>query len=64
MKGTFAGENDSPYFQSEAFGKVLQFIQTNPGEVRMNERKNKLTLQFDGVKSVKSGINYLMKLSK
>ena len=64
MKGTFAGENDSPYFQSKAFGSVLQFIQTNPGELTMKERKNKLTLQFDGVKSVKSGINYLMKLSK
>ncbi len=64
MTGTFTGENDSPYFQSEAFGSVLQFIQTNPREITMKERKNKLTLRFDGVKSVKSGINYLMELSE
>lgn len=64
MTGTFTGGNDSSYFQSEAFGSVLQFIQTNPREITMKERKNKLTLRFDGVKSVKSGINYFMKLSK
>jgi transcription-repair coupling factor (superfamily II helicase) len=59
MSGTFTGNQDAPYFQSETFGKVLQFIQNHPNDVVLKEKKGKLSLRFDGVRSVKSGIIYL-----
>jgi len=59
MLGTFSGNQESAYFQSEAFGKVLEFIKNNPTESEMKEKNGKLTMRFDGVRSVKSGINCL-----
>ena len=59
MTGTFTGAHDSPYFQTEAFGKVLGFIQNNPQASEMKERKGKLTMRFEGVRLVKKGISIL-----
>ena len=59
MTGYFAGEKDSPYFQSEAFGKVLNYIQNHPDNAIIQERKGKLTLRFEGVKTVEKAIKLL-----
>jgi transcription-repair coupling factor (superfamily II helicase) len=62
MSGTFTGNQDAPYFQSETFGNVLQFIQNHPNDVVLKEKKGKLSLRFDGVRSVKRGILYLSRV--
>jgi transcription-repair coupling factor (superfamily II helicase) len=59
MTGTFAAGNDSPYFQSEIFGKVLQYIQAHPKRVVMKERNDKLILRFEQVTTVKEAISLL-----
>ncbi len=59
MTGRFAAKNDSPYFQSEIFGKVLQFIQQHPKEVTMKERNDKLIIRFDNITTVRRGIGFL-----
>jgi transcription-repair coupling factor (superfamily II helicase) len=59
MTGTFSGGHESAYFQSERFGRVLQFIKENPKASEMKEKNGKLTLRFDGVRSVKKSINLL-----
>jgi transcription-repair coupling factor (superfamily II helicase) len=59
MTGTFTGAQDSPYFQTEAFGKVLAFIQNNPNASDMKERKGKLTMRFEGVKKVEKALEIL-----
>lgn len=59
MTATFTGNHDSPYFQSEAFGKVLQFIKTNPKASTMKQVKEKLTMRFEKVRSVNRGIAIL-----
>ena len=59
MTGTFAAKDDSPYFQSEMFGRVLQFIQVHPKEVSMKKRNEKLIMRFNSVISVKNGIDFL-----
>ena len=59
MTGYFAGDQESPYFQSEAFGKVLAFIQNNPNVAILKELKGRLTLRFEGVKTVEKAINLL-----
>lgn len=59
MRGHFTGERDSEYFGSDAFGKVLEFIKTYPSASSMKEKNNKLTLVFDGVKSVDIALRLL-----
>ncbi len=59
MSGYFTGTQNSPYFQSEAFGKVLAFVQTNPKACVMKPVKESLTLRFEHVSSVKKAIGWL-----
>ncbi len=58
MTGYFIQKQTSPYYQSEAFTKVLQFVQANR-QVKMKENNQKLTLSFEGITSVKSAIRTL-----
>jgi transcription-repair coupling factor (superfamily II helicase) len=62
MTGYFVGSEDSAFFQSATFGKVLQFIKENPTASEMKEKNEKLTLTFQKVKSVKRGIEILQKM--
>lgn len=63
MTGTFSGSHESAYFQSDAFGKVLQFIKENPTASEMKQKNEKLTMRFDGVRQVRKAINILSSLS-
>jgi len=55
MTGYFIPKQDSPYYQSEAFTRVLKFVQTNR-QVKMKENNNKLSLTFENVGTIKSAI--------
>lgn len=50
----FISDQQSPYYQSPIFTKVLQFVQQNPGKCRMKEKKDKLSLSFEQVKSIQT----------
>jgi transcription-repair coupling factor (superfamily II helicase) len=56
MTGYFVSNQQSQFYQSEAFTRVLKFVQSNPRTVKMKEGNNKLTLTFENVKSVKDAI--------
>ncbi len=62
LSGMFTGDSESPYFQSEAFGNVLNFIKNNPQASTMKEVKGKLTLRFENVGSVTDAIDILKML--
>ena len=62
MSGHFTGERDSEYFSSEAFGKVLDFIKTNPKASQMREKNDKLILVFDKMRSVDAAIKMLQSI--
>ncbi len=62
MTGYFIPKQDSPYYQSEMFNKVLKFVQHNPRICKMKENNNKLTLSFENIKSVDDGIVVLKPL--
>lgn len=47
----FPSDQKSPYYQSEAFSKVLLYVQKHPRKCRMKE-EGKLTLTFDNILSV------------
>lgn len=59
MTGYFIPKQDSPYYQSEAFTKVLQFVQANR-QVKMKENNQKLSLSFEGITSVKDAMKALV----
>lgn len=56
--GYFLSDQNSPYFQSEKFGKVLEFLRDQP-KAQMKERNNKLYLSFSNVKTVEQAINLI-----
>jgi len=57
--GYFVANQDSPYYQSPIFTGVLKFVQFNPHACKMKERKDKLTLVFENVASIKQAIEAL-----
>lgn len=63
MIGYFVYRQDSHYYQSSQFTKVLQFIQSNPPGVKMNERNNKLRLIVSDIETVSQAIHALAPLA-
>jgi len=47
----FITKKDSPFYQSPAFSKVLQWVQQNHGKCQFKEDKGKLTMTFEKIKS-------------
>ena len=62
MTGYFTGSHDSPFFQSDKFGKVLEFIQKNTSYAVMKEIKGSLTLRFDEVSTIEKAIGSLQRV--
>ncbi|MBE0652075.1 MAG: transcription-repair coupling factor [Bacteroidales bacterium] len=56
MIAYFTGNQDSDYFQSEAFDKILEAIKRNPNCCEMKEKKEKLTLVFNKVNNVDAAL--------
>jgi transcription-repair coupling factor (superfamily II helicase) len=63
MVGYFVSDQQSAYYQSGAFHKVLQFVQKHPGLSKMKEKETKnglrLLLTFENVKSLKKALELL-----
>jgi transcription-repair coupling factor (superfamily II helicase) len=59
----FVSNQKSPYYQSEIFSKILQFVQANPKNCTMNEGENKLTLKIENIKDI-GGAMEMMKRMK
>ncbi|MDX1651189.1 MAG: transcription-repair coupling factor [Brumimicrobium sp.] len=59
MIGYFISNPEHSYFQSPIFTQVLDYIQTNPKNVHMNEKNNKLRLIFSNVKNIQGALNFL-----
>ncbi|NND62464.1 MAG: transcription-repair coupling factor [Flavobacteriaceae bacterium] len=68
MVGYFLSDQQSPFYQSDTFGKVLQFVQQNASEVKMKEKQTRnglrLLLTFQGIKDVDSALSALQKFQK
>ena len=59
MVGFFIPHEDSPYYQSEEFTRVLNYVQANPRSCKMKEGNNKLTLTFENVNNINEAIHKL-----
>jgi transcription-repair coupling factor (superfamily II helicase) len=60
MIGYFVQDQQSGFYQSESFTKVLQFVQKNVGKCKMKEKQTRkglrLLLTFDRIKSTKQAL--------
>ncbi|HKK11443.1 MAG TPA: TRCF domain-containing protein, partial [Flavobacteriaceae bacterium] len=58
--GYFISDQQSGFYQSKTFSKVLQFVQTHPKLCKMKEKQTRnglrLLLTFDNIKSVKQAL--------
>ncbi|WP_425402328.1 transcription-repair coupling factor [Flavobacterium filum] len=63
MIGYFVGDQQSDYYQSARFHKVLQFVQQNGNHCKMKEKETKsglrLLLTFENVKSIRKALELM-----
>ncbi|QNL51156.1 transcription-repair coupling factor [Olivibacter sp. SDN3] len=64
LRGYFVSNKQSHYFESEQFGKVLQFVQQNPTICNLKEVKGTLRIGFDKIQHVDEAILLLQELVK
>lgn len=62
MVAYFISNQESPYYKSTIFSKILSFIQHNPKGVKMKESGNKLTISYMNVKSIQDAIQKVQKI--
>ncbi|MBW2938486.1 transcription-repair coupling factor [Aureisphaera sp. CAU 1614] len=63
LVGYFISDQQSNFYQSPAFGKVLEFVQQNPQQVKMKEKQTRnglrLLLTIEGITSVNKALQAL-----
>jgi len=63
MTNYFVTNNDSPFYQTEQFSKVLEFVKTHPKSCLFVEKNDRLTLTFEAVYDIEKGIRLLQKVA-
>lgn len=61
LLGYFMADQNAPYFQSDAFTRVLRYAASGKN-VKLKEKNGKLYLIFEGVSSIKKALNALQDL--
>lgn len=59
LVGYFIAKENSPYFQSARFSRVLKFIQFHHHLAKMEEKNHKLQLSFQNISSVSEALKML-----
>jgi transcription-repair coupling factor (superfamily II helicase) len=62
LTGYFLGNSSSKYFQSDAFGAVLGFMQYNHPTTQLKEVNHKLMLSIHHVPTIKAALHWLQKM--
>lgn len=62
LTGYFVSNENSEFYQSSAFTKVLNFVKLHHKHCTMKEIKNKLTLSFGNIKNVQQALAQLRKI--
>jgi len=63
LRGYFVSNKKSPYFESEQFGKLLQFVQSNPSLCNLKEVRGSLRISFERIPSVDEAVILLHELA-
>lgn len=62
LRGYFIKDSKSSYFESETFGKVLEFVQKYPKRSNLKEVKGQLRIAISGVSDIREGITLLTEI--
>jgi transcription-repair coupling factor (superfamily II helicase) len=62
FRGYFLTNQQSAYFESQAFMQVLNFVKNNPRRVNMKEVKNTLRISIEGITSVVQAVDLLSEI--
>lgn len=64
LRGYFIADKESQYFESDRFGKVLDYAQANPNTCNLKEVRGTLRIGFSDVSDIKHAIFILKKLAE
>ena len=62
--GFFISNQESPFYQSENFGKVIAYIQMHPRAGVMKESKGRLTITFNSVSKISQALEIMREIIK
>lgn len=62
--GYFAGDANSPFYQSDQFSRILLFMQKHHPQVQMKELNQKLVLIIQKVPTIKSAMHWMRKIGE
>ncbi|MCC8410939.1 transcription-repair coupling factor [Mucilaginibacter sp. UR6-1] len=63
LRGYFITNQQSAYFETEAFRRVLTFVQGNPRRTNLKEVKNTLRLSIDSVSTIDEAVELLSEIA-
>ena len=58
----FVSNPDSPYYQSQAFGRILDYMATHPRNCNLREQNGKRSMIMKGVESVEMAVGILQEI--
>jgi len=64
LRGYFIANQNSPYFESEAFRQVLSFVQSHPRRCNLKEVKNTLRISIENVFSIDQAVGLLSEIGE
>lgn len=64
LRGYFINKKDSPYYESEKFGKILSFAQMNPTICNLKEVKGSLRIAITGIGGIKEALQILTEMNQ
>lgn len=62
LKGYFVSSPDDTFYQSETFGNILNFIQSNPRTCNLKDSKGKLIFTYQNVDTLQTAYDILLKM--
>ncbi|MBL4678600.1 MAG: DEAD/DEAH box helicase, partial [Mucilaginibacter sp.] len=62
LRGYFVSNQQSPYFETDEFREVLNFVQRNPRRTNLKEVKNTLRLSVDRVSTIEEALELLSEM--
>jgi transcription-repair coupling factor (superfamily II helicase) len=63
LRGYFISNQQSPYFETDAFRQVLNYVQYNPRKINMKEVKNTLRISIEGVSTIERAVELLSEMT-
>ena len=64
LRGYFITNQQSKYFETDAFKNILSFVQANPRRCNLKEVKNTLRLSVEGVQSINQAVRLLTEVGE